>query len=304
MKKPLTKAIAGLATLALVPLSLTLSGSATSAAATTPTTTTCDGAPAGIPGNWQCSFDDEFNGNALNTKVWTVQKTSNSGYHSGPECFVDTPANINESYGNLNLTVRKEAAPFNCAGPPGYGSYESQYTSGMVTTYKTFAQTDGVFEVRAEIPPAAAKGLQESFWLYPEALGKAIGPLQTNGEIDIAEMFSQYPTLAIPTIHNNQLLLKPNATNDHCTITNASTQWHTYGLVWTPTSMSIVYDGQTCLVDNFSSQSFLGMTQPFNQPYFISLTQALGIGTNAFVPGTTQLPATTHIDWVRVWKSA
>jgi hypothetical protein len=32
------------------------------------------------------------------------------------------------------------------------------------------------------------------------------------------------------------------------------------------------------------------------------LTQALGIGLNGFTPGTTPLPATTRVDYVRVWK--
>jgi hypothetical protein len=41
---------------------------------------------------------------------------------------------------------------------------------------------------------------------------------------------------------------------------------------------------------------------PFDQPFFIALTQALGVGTNSFNPATTPLPATTSIDYVRVWK--
>lgn len=40
----------------------------------------------------------------------------------------------------------------------------------------------------------------------------------------------------------------------------------------------------------------------FDQPFFMILTQALGIGTNAFDPATTPLPATTQVDWARVWK--
>ncbi|HEX3794091.1 MAG TPA: glycoside hydrolase family 16 protein [Acidimicrobiales bacterium] len=309
----MAKWVAGLAALALVPIGVALAGGLAAAQpaaqaaqpaqpAAEPSAAACDGAPVGIPGTWHCSFDEEFNGSALNTHVWTVQQTANSGFHSGPECFVDTPSTINVSYGNLNLTARKEATPFMCQGPLGVGAYETQYTSGMVSTYKTFNQTYGVFEVRAEIPPFVSRGLQESFWLYPVTAGLPVGPLHTNGEIDIAEMFSQYPSLVIPTIHNNDFLLHPNATNDHCVITDAATSYHTYALVWTPQSMSILYDGQTCLVDNYASQSLLGMQQPFNQPYFISLTQALGIGTNAFDPGTTPLPATTHIDWVRVWS--
>ena len=34
----------------------------------------------------------------------------------------------------------------------------------------------------------------------------------------------------------------------------------------------------------------------------VALTQALGIGSNAFDPATTPLPATTQIDYVHVWK--
>jgi hypothetical protein len=43
--------------------------------------------------------------------------------------------------------------------------------------------------------------------------------------------------------------------------------------------------------------------EPFDQPFFLAFTSALGIGNNRFVPGTTPLPATMHIDWVRVWQS-
>jgi hypothetical protein len=34
----------------------------------------------------------------------------------------------------------------------------------------------------------------------------------------------------------------------------------------------------------------------------MALTQALGIGGNAFVDGKTPLPATTEVDYVRIWK--
>ena len=67
---------------------------------------------------------------------------------------------------------------------------------------------------------------------------------------------------------------------------------------WTPTSILIQVDGTTCLVDNYSAAG----ADPFAQPYFVALTQALGIGSNAFNPWGTPLPATTTIDYVRVWK--
>jgi hypothetical protein len=44
--------------------------------------------------------------------------------------------------------------------------------------------------------------------------------------------------------------------------------------------------------------------QPFDKPFFIALTQALGLYTNNYTPGVTQLPATTLVDYVRAWKAA
>ncbi len=66
--------------------------------------------------------------------------------------------------------------------------------------------------------------------------------------------------------------------------------------------MTILYDGKTCLVDRWDPAAPLVAPEPFDQPFFLALTQALGVNTNAFEPGITPLPATTQIDWVRVWK--
>ena len=40
----------------------------------------------------------------------------------------------------------------------------------------------------------------------------------------------------------------------------------------------------------------------FDWPSFVALTQALGVGTNAFDPATTPVPATTQVDYVHVWE--
>ncbi|MCW3041307.1 MAG: hypothetical protein JWM31_3212, partial [Solirubrobacterales bacterium] len=122
-----------------------------------------------------------------------------------------------------------------------------------------------------------------------------------SGEIDIAEVYSQYPDRAIPYIHYNAAALDPNVTNTACLIANPAT-FHTYAVEWTPSTMKVIYDGRTCLIDTWNPATPLLRTQPFDQPFIIALTQALGIGTNAFDPATTPLPATTSIDYVRVWR--
>ena len=64
----------------------------------------------------------------------------------------------------------------------------------------------------------------------------------------------------------------------------------------------MVFDGQTCLVDSWDPADPLVKPQPFDQPFMVALTQFLGVQGNAFDPATTPLPATTNVDYVRVWK--
>jgi beta-glucanase (GH16 family) len=253
--------------------------------------------PKSTGGYWACSFVDNFDGTSLDRSKWLPQVSATSGYLNGPTaCFVDSPNNISVSDGTLNLTARKEPAPFDCAE-----GYTMRYTSGMVTTaLGRFSQTYGRFEVRARIPPAQVRGLQTSLWLWPVNSNR-YGPYPASGELDVAEMFSQYPDRAIPYIHYNSAAESPNVTNTSCMIRNLSA-FHTYTLEWTSSSVRISYDGQLCLAHYWDPASPLSRPQPFDQPFFIALTQALGVGTNEFDPGTTPLPATTMVDYVRAWK--
>jgi beta-glucanase (GH16 family) len=249
-------------------------------------------------GTWQCTFADNFDGTSLDPSKWIAQRSDLSGYLSGPDaCFVDSPNNISVSGGTLKLTARKEPAPFNCGGP---GGFTTQWTSGMVTTWGgRFNQAYGRFEVRAKAPPAQVKGLQNSFWLWPVDDQK-YGSWPGSGEIDIAETYSQYPDLAVPYVHYYPAAPDPNVTNTTCQISNYAA-FHTYAVEWTTSTLKFIYDGQTCLVDSWNPAS-LTKPAPFDQPFFIALTQALGIGTNQFDPATTPLPATTEIDYVHAWQ--
>jgi beta-glucanase (GH16 family) len=248
---------------------------------------------------WQCSFSDDFNGAALDTTKWSPQRTDNSGYTNGlTACFVDNPNNISVSDGSLKLTVRKEAEPFTCTDPQG--SFSTPYTSGMVTTLGRFSQAYGRFEVRARILGATSKGLQSALWLWPVNPAR-YGAYPASGEIDFAEMYSNLRGRAIPYIHYNPAVSDPNVTNINCMISDI-TAYHTYAVEWTATSIKIIYDGTTCLTDYWLPALPLHKPQPFDQPFLIALTQAIGVGNNALDPNKTPFPATTDIDYVRVWK--
>lgn len=269
----------------------------------TPTTTSpsssCGGTaiPKSTGGYWTCTFDDEFDGSTVDTGKWTVVTTASTGFHSGQECFVNSPNNVSIANGILSLTVRQEAAPFVCTDPSG--NYTTQYTSGSLMSYGKFSQTYGRFEVRAAFPATTVEGLQSALWLYP-VNGAKFGAWPTSGEIDIAEEYSLYADRAIPYVHYVPAVADPNVTNNYCMITNVAA-FHDYTVEWTPTTITISYDGHTCITDNWNPAAPLVKPEPFNQPFFVTLTQALGIGGNAFTPGVTPLPATTQVDYVRAW---
>jgi hypothetical protein len=80
--------------------------------------------------------------------------------------------------------------------------------------------------------------------------------------------------------------------------------FNTYDVVWSPGTITVLYNGHVCLTDHPTPTFPLSSPQPFDKPFFIALTQALGLYTNAYTPGVTQLPATTLVDYVRAWKAA
>lgn len=282
---------------------------------TGPTTGTgCGGSllPKAGGGYWTCSFDDEFDGSALDRSKWVPQTTAASGFTTGVECFMDSPGNIAVSGGTLKLTVRKESAPLPCSS--WKGTFSSPYTAGMVMTYGTFAQTYGRFEVRAKLPPVTVKGLQETFWLWPQDPYR-YGAWPYSGEIDFGEFYSATPGWNIPYMH----YAYDKSTTSWATDTNVVTAlpapynqpgrdcridqfgYNTYTLIWLPGRMTIQVNGKDCIVNNYVSTN-VAAPAPFDAPFFLALTQGIGIQQNAFDPNTTPLPATTEVDYVRIWK--
>lgn len=256
-----------------------------------PTLTKPDGTP------WQCTFVDDFDGTTLDRSKWIPQETANSGFGEGGECFVDDPDNVAVAGGSLRLTVRKEKSQLTCKDPKG--SYRTAYTAGSVSTYQRFSQAFGRFEVRAKMPNVKTRGLQEAIWLWPDNPLR-YGPWPFSGEIDIAEVYHQYWDRAIPYLHYvPNPWWDPTVTNNYCLVKNVW-DWHTYTLEWTADRIRILYDGQVCLDHKINPYPPLAAPQPFDQPFMVALTQALGTGTNA-VTAATPLPATMEVDYVRVW---
>jgi beta-glucanase (GH16 family) len=246
---------------------------------------------------WECTWSDEFDGSSLDRSNWFPQETPASNWRAGDEgCWVDDPDNIFVSKGTLKLVARKEEQPFEC------GNFTTPYSAAAISTYGgRFSQTYGRFEARMKVPNTNIQGLQEAFWLWPVDPFK-YGLWPRSGEIDVAEMYSNYNDRAIPYIHYAGDEIDWNVTNNYCLIDDLGA-WHTYAVEWTTETIKIIYDGKTCLVDDWKPGSPLVKPQPFDHPFTIVLDQSFGVNAtnNAVVP-ETPLPATTEVDYVRVWK--
>ena len=248
-------------------------------------------------GRWTCTFADDFSGASLDGGKWVPVKTAVNGFRNGPECYVDSQDNVSVANGVLTLTARREAKPFTCASP--FGSFTTEYTGGYVTTWRRFSQAFGRFEFRARFPDTKVVGVHSALWLWPDD-AKRYGESPASGEIDVAEFYSAYPDRAVPYVHYVGDKLDPNATSTTCMIARPE-DFHTYVLVWTPQTLTIEYDGNVCLVDDWQPTT-MAKPAPFDQPFYLNLTQALGNGANTFDAATTPVPATMQVDYVRVWS--
>ena len=130
------------------------------AASSTPANAACGGEvpPQKADGSaWACSFDDEFNGTAVDASKWMVDQTSYNGQRVGMSCFVNDPRTVSVGGGVLSLSVIKTPKAFLCAGPTG--RYYTRYAAGSVNSFGHFTQRYGRFEIRARFPKSTVAGL-------------------------------------------------------------------------------------------------------------------------------------------------
>ena len=131
--------------------------------------------PNNLAGTATLTFSDEFS--SLN--LWNGKSgTWDSTYWWGADNGIRIDGNQEVSwYINSNYAPTSSVTPWTVkdgvldlhAGPadPSIKPYinNAQYTSGMITSYHSFSQLYGYFEMSAQLP--AGQGLWPAFWLLP-----------------------------------------------------------------------------------------------------------------------------------------
>jgi beta-glucanase (GH16 family) len=161
------------------------------------------------------------------------------------------------------------------------------YTSGLITTYRSFKQLYGYFEMRAKLP--TGPGLWPAFWLLPA--DNSWPP-----EIDIFEVLGKDPTTLFVSVHTRE-------TGRHTSITtpvhtaDLSQDFHVYAVDWEPDTVTWYLD------DHEVAQ----MPTPGDMHKPMYLLVNLAVGAKDSWPGPpddrTKFPVHMLIDWIRVYAS-
>jgi beta-glucanase (GH16 family) len=230
------------------------------------------------PSTGQGLWRADFGGNLKDQWAYTLVSNGETqvyvqpGFQGrGEEDIGVNPFSI--SNGVLTITAQRTSPE------DAYSTWNRDYTSGMLNTLGMFEQKYGYFEIRAEMPTAV--GAWPAFWMLPS-------PYQPNIEADIFEGLGLTPNVDYrragggdQTLFDNVLKTDPGG-------------MHTYGMMWTPTTVTFYYDGYAVM----QGPTPATWTQP--------LAMIVNLATGGW-GGTTDastFPATLKIDYVHAYALA
>lgn len=238
-------------------------------------TTTAPGAAPVVSYN-NLRFSDEFNTNgAPDPTKWGYDLGAGGWGNNEAQTYTNAAANVVVEGGNLVITARRNGTSF---------------TSARLKTENKYEFTYGRIEVRAKLP--SGRGTWPAIWSLGQDYATNTWP--ACGEID----FMEHRGNDLNVIHGS--LHYPgnsggNANTARTTISNATTEFHVYKTIWSPTLIQFYVDD--VLFHTFNNSQSV----PFNSDFFLILNIAMG-GTfgGAIDPAFTQ--SSMEVDYVRVYQ--
>lgn len=107
-----------------------------------------------VPGNWELTFEDTFQGTTLDGTKWRLGQ-----HYSGMAGSAGVaPENVEVGGGLLRLRAEQRSVT--------YGGATRSYATGEISSFALFRQQHGYFEARMRYP--AVTGLWPAFWLMPD----------------------------------------------------------------------------------------------------------------------------------------
>lgn len=248
--------------------------------------------------SYKMVWQDEFNGNSLNSKNWGYQTGAwnSSGVQN---CYKESPNNVAVNNGTLKITARHE---------PGTtcGGQKRDFTSGFVQTAGKQFWTYGYFEARIKMPGNNAS-TWPAFWMSPNQA--TYGSWPRSGEIDIVETKGSDLKYLAADAHwgegneRNKRRNRPAKTE-----VDSTANWHTYAVKWQEGRLDYYVDGRLYhTINKFDTPNATAHPGPFNKPFYLRLNVAVG-GSYIEKPyndannSIKNFPATMEVDYVRVYQ--
>lgn len=242
--------------------------------------------PQGPGGQWNLVFEDNFDGNTLNTQKWNYNYTWGRT-HNHRAYMVDSMVKVVN--GQLRIKAKKERNP---SAPDGTDKWYNQfgyipfdYTAGAVNTNSKFNFQYGYLEGSFKAP--ATLGTWPAFWT-----------LNANGawppEIDVLEIPHARNQHHYYYHYKNASGAEASFGATH-TGPDKSAGFHTYGVEWGPTYMKFYFDGQ--LLNSYTNRTECNQ----GLDMYVIINLAVG-GWAGEVPANAVFPCYYYSDWVRVWK--
>jgi beta-glucanase (GH16 family) len=192
----------------------------------------------------------------------TIAGTGELEYYSDSSVGLD-PFSVND--GNLDITATAGSAE------PG-----TDYTSGIITTESSFSQLYGYFQMTATLP--SGTGFWPAFWLLPENLSGT-------DEIDVMEEHGSDPTQYSASVHSPS----SGITSAFIPTADLTAGPNTYGMYWTPLSISYYLNGNLVAVTPTPAD--------MNTPMFMLADLAV----SSDVSSATAFPATMEISSITAY---
>lgn len=238
---------------------------------------------------WDVIFEDNFDGNTINTDVWNIWDSADWQYFYSPDSlFLDGEGHLINRVSVLETADSK------------YG-YVRQ--SGAMTTQDKFTSTYGYYEIR--LKPHLTYGMWSAFWLMAGDMGDkdaANDSTATNGcEIDVIESIykTKIPSHAIhwDGYYNDQTKsLNTNgkiAPNPEVFDGN----FHTFAVRWSDQGYAFLVDGKityNCTaaeVDSCNQPAYMLISSHFGEEWAGDVTLKAGEHSD------------TVVDYVKVYQS-
>jgi len=235
-------------------------------------------APVGQPAGWRLSFDDEFDGAALDRSRWSdtssAEPDGGRGNLGNQQLEWNQAANCRVGGGELVMTARREQV----ASPDGGQRYG--WTSCLITSRRSYAFRYGFIEERAILP--AARGFWPAFWTWPAE------QVDEQAETDVYEFFSDnhgrlYSTQYAGPDGGGRCAWAPRF--------DPSVGWHTYGVAIEPSGTTWYADGvQVCHSDSTSKARTAIIS---NLAVYSKIPPEPGLAS-----------ATKQVDYIRAWTAS